>query len=326
MNDQRFFDLSAKRLSATISSQEEDELTQYLEEQPDQRIVFRELENHWNESGKLRLKYTDDPQGAWEKFSGMKSDHQPKTVRWVHFAYRLAAMVVLTVGLGFLFREFGKTEPYHYATFEGEIKWIMLPDSSHIRLNESTLLTVASDFNENDRNVILEGEAFFEIARDENRPFIIETNEAKTHVLGTSFNIRALEEEPQVEIYVVSGKVSFSAGEKELILTKGMAANYNKAGEELALIAESQNALAWHSQTLKFEDTPLGKVFADLEQYFDVEIAVTNENLKNCRFTGEFKKPNLEEILKIISISADITYSKNNNRYTIDGEGCSPVK
>lgn len=325
MNDQKFFDLSAKQLSGTITPEEELELTNYLADQPDQNKAFQELERHWNVSGQLRLKYENDPQTAWEKFSQLKSDHKPKTVRWVHFTYRLAAMVILTIGLGFLFREFGKSEPFYYATFEGETKWVVLADSSRIRLNESSLLTIDGDFNEEKRNVKLKGEAFFEIARDESRPFIIQTDKATTRVLGTSFNIKAIEKEPHVEIYVVSGKVSFSTQQAELILTKGMAANFIKESNLLALDTDEYNALAWHSKTLKFDDAPLDKVFADLQEYFNVDIFMANDKIKNCRFTGEFKEPSLNEVLKVISISASVSFTKENNSYTIQGEGCSPA-
>lgn len=326
MKDNKFFDLCARRLTGSISSEEEVEFAHLLESQPELQRVYSELEKQWNTSGKLRLQYQTNPMDAWEKFSKMKSDHRPKTIRWVHFATRLAAMIILTIGLGFLFRELGKSEPYYYATFEGETKWVTLPDSSKVRLNESTLLTVAEDFNENERNVKLKGEAFFEIARDESRPFIIQTDQAKTRVLGTSFNIRALEEEEQVGIYVVSGKVSFSSAESELILTRGMSANYSKVENQIALDQSSGNVLAWHSENLKFDDTPLSQVFEDLSDYFKVEFSVANNQIYNCRFTGEFKQPDLEEILKVISISADIFYTKNNNSYTISGEGCTPSR
>ncbi|MEP2024968.1 MAG: FecR domain-containing protein [Reichenbachiella sp.] len=326
MKNQIFFDLCAQRLSGTISKEDELVLTQYLEEYPDQLKVYKDLQQQWEISGQLRLKYKADPQLAWEKFSELKSDKPAKTVRWFHFATRLAAMIVLTLGLGFLMREFGKTEPYHYATFEGETKWITLPDSSKIRLNESSLLTVAADFNDEERNVSLEGEAYFEIARDESRPFIIQSNEARTKVLGTAFNIRALEEEQMVEIFVESGKVQFSAKGSELILTQGMAANFNKTSDLLALDLEGNNALAWHSDVLKFEDTPLDKVYADLQSYFDVEFYIANEKINNCRFTGEFNKPKLKEILKVISISTNVSYLEENNRYVISGEGCPSEK
>lgn len=325
MNDQRFFDLCAKRFSGTTTPKEDKELTDLLTENAAYDQAYQELKKQWETSGQLRLKYQTNPQAAWERFTQMKPNHEPKTVRWVHFAYRLAAMIILTIGLGFLFREYGKTEPFYYATFEGETKWVILADSSRIRLNESSLLTVHGDFNEEERNVELKGEAYFEIARDESRPFNIQTGQAITRVLGTSFNIKAKEEESSIDIYVVSGKVSFSTEQDELILTKGMAANFSKESNSLALDTEKQNALAWHSKSLKFDDTPLDQVFADLQEYFDVNISMANNKIKNCRFTAEFKAPNLEEILKIISISANLSYTNNNNRYTIEGEGCSPI-
>lgn len=326
MKSQQFFDLCAQKLSGTISSSDDLKLKQHLDEDPDHQDAFDQLQKQWDISGQLKLDYIADPETAWQKFAEVKSDHQPKTVRWIHFATRLAAMVLLTVGLGFLMREFGKTEPYHYATFEGETKWVTLPDSSKIRLNESSLLTVAGDFNKEERNVSLKGVAYFEIKRDTSRPFIIQSQETTTKVLGTSFNIKAIEEESKVEIYVVSGKVSFQAKNDELILTKGMAANFDKTLERLALNAEPSNDIAWHSNTLKFEDTALDKVFADLMSYFDVEFLITNDKIKNCRFTGEFKSPKLKEILKVIAISTGISFEEDNGRYVVSGDGCPSVQ
>ncbi|WP_420580024.1 FecR family protein [Reichenbachiella sp.] len=326
MNDQKFFDRCAQKLSGALSPEQESKFSIDLEKDPERKEAYHAFEKQWETSGKLKLRYEANPQLAWEKFSELKFDHKPITVRWIHFATRLAAMVLLTIGLGFLIREFGKTEPYHYATFEGETKWVVLPDSSRIKLNESTLLTVASDFNAKERNVSLKGEAFFEISRDESKPFIIHAEGARTQVLGTSFNIRAVEEEPKVEIYVISGKVSFAANEAELILTHGMAANFDKSLDLLALETNQDNALAWHSNALVFKDSPLHQVFADLQDYFEVEIFIANDNIKNCRFTGEFKKPKLEEILKVIAITTGTTHTENKNGYTIQGEGCSPAQ
>lgn len=324
MSDQNFFNQSAKQLSGSLTAEEAKDFQKYLKDNPEKKKHFREFEKQWEISGQLRLKYKSNPQLAWEKFSQIKSDGEPRVIRWVHFATRLAAMILLTIGLGFLIREIGKNEPYHHATFEGETKWVVLPDSSKIRLNEYTLLTVAADFNQEDRNVILKGEAYFEIERDEKRPFIIQTEGTKTQVLGTSFNIRAIEAESQIEIYVVSGKVSFSGGDSELVLTKGMAANFDKSSDRLTMGNNQVNALAWHSNSLKFEDAPLDQVMADLQDYFDVDIFITDQSIKNCRFTGEFKKPELEEILRVISISTGVSFTENNNSYTIKGEGCPP--
>jgi ferric-dicitrate binding protein FerR (iron transport regulator) len=208
---------------------------------------------------------------------------------------------------------------------QNSIVMVALPDGSEVWLNQHSRLTYQDDFNDKNRSVQLEGEAFFEVRKDTQRPFIIQTQQAKVQVLGTSFNVQAYEETNSTEVHVASGLVSISSIENK---TGGIALKPGETGRltngNIAVFREEEdfNALAWKEKRLIFKKTPLNTVFKNLEEYFKIRIAIKNATILQCRFTGSFNQPTLEEIIEALSVSLDLTIAKENDTYVIDGDGC----
>ena len=176
----------------------------------------------------------------------------------------------------------------------------VLPDGSEIAINESSRLTYPKKFVKTERKVILEGEAFFEVKRDEEKPFRVEANDVLITVLGTSFNVRAIQEEKIVEVWVETGKVMVTnPGRTEsIILINGEKGIYNRELDKLEKIIESEpNTLFWKTKTLIFRKTPLNRVFQTLERVYSVTIKVDNQKILNCRLTGRFKNQSIDESL-----------------------------
>lgn len=200
-----------------------------------------------------------------------------------------------------------------------------MPDGSTVQLNENSQLSYINNFV-NNRQLILRGEAFFDVVRDEAHPFSIESEKTMTTVLGTSFNIRAYPNEAFVEVYVATGKVSFSENlghQTPLLLEKENTGTLNKKDWTLQKENTTQsNALAWRSKTLIFEDAPLQNVIADLNRCYGKPIVVQNDKLNNCRFKGTFEQAQLKEILQALEFALDITTEKQDETYLLQGAGC----
>jgi ferric-dicitrate binding protein FerR (iron transport regulator) len=211
-------------------------------------------------------------------------------------------------------------------TDETNQKVVELPDRSKVWLNRNSELLYPESFDGDSRTLYLKGEAFFDVAHDKNKPFIIHSGSSKTKVLGTSFNLRAYSKEDKIELTVVAGRVSFTLADdkEEVIVTAGDVAvliNYNKT------IMQSHNTdpnfLSWKTGELLFDDSPLDQLISSLERHYAVTIAVDRPETLRCRFTGNFHETKIEDIIKVITKATGTTYNFSNGHYIIEGRGCN---
>ncbi|MEM9820415.1 MAG: FecR domain-containing protein [Bacteroidota bacterium] len=209
-------------------------------------------------------------------------------------------------------------------TQAGEKKEWQLPDGSKVWLNENTRIEYAASFQP--RTLKLEGEAFFEVVRKETLDFVIESGNTQTSVLGTSFNLRAYPEEERVELLVNSGKVAFGNIEKTgeaLVLEKGSVGVFDRPSQTLQRLAtKDANAMAWKTEILEFENTPLTTVVPILERYFGTEIQASNPNIMNCHLTGKYTQPNMEQMLMVLSFNLNLEVETQDKGYVLKGAGC----
>lgn len=326
-----YSELLAKKLSGNATADELRQLENWRKEQVDNDDFARNAEELWQMSEKYSDRpFITDKKAAWQAIeSKLDKKEQGRVVQMRPWrkVLQIAAMSVFVIGAYWLWNNSANNttnEFMAFQTYENENKEIELPDGSKIWLNENSSIRYAADFQK--RDVSLNGEAFFEVARMEDSPFEITSGGATTRVLGTSFNIRAYPEEAKVELTVKTGKVAFSAENKEetKILIAGEAANYEKAAKRVveSPVLEA-NALAWQTKKLTFISTPFSQVEKDLERYYDVEIEVKNAALSNCRFKGgTFKKAELSEILELLQITMEWEINKDGTKYIVDGTGC----
>ena len=229
----------------------------------------------------------------------------------------IAASIALLIGAYFFYQNTMVSDEIVIASLE-EIKEITLPDSSKVWLNKHSELSYSKDFET--RDLKLNGEAFFEIKRDESRPFIIYTMETKTTVLGTSFNINS--DDKAVKITVVTGKVAFeninNSVAKKVELVKGELATLDAVSNKIILSDNVDvNFLAWKDQKIIFDETPLAEIEKILEDYFGVEIEIVEKRIYAKRGTGTFVDPTLENVLMVLSHGLGLQYKKVDNKYVI---------
>lgn len=260
-----------------------------------------------------------------EKRPPAKIVHLSKNIR----RWSAAAAVLLGIAAFAWWMKATKLEVPQYVeikTLPHEKKRVTLPDSSHVWLNENSKLAYETRFEK--RHVNLEGEAFFEVERIVERPFEISTGDATTTVLGTSFNVRAYPVEERIEVTVRTGKVAFAqTKEKEtpVLLTPGETGVFDKKAKKVEVaVHELENADAWKTQKLTFDDEKLVQVVNTLERYFDVEIEAANPSLLECAYTSSFEQPDLEGILTVIGTTIGFEFSKKKEgHYVLSGKGCS---
>lgn len=207
---------------------------------------------------------------------------------------------------------------------------IFLSDGSKVKLKEGSKLLYPQSFSGNIREVTLIGEAFFDIAKDKDRPFIIHAGRLTTRVLGTSFNIKAYEEAESSEVSVITGKVVVSvAGDsdadiEEMILVPNQRAVYSKKQKALrhAALQDQVPAESEKKARLVFNETSLEEIIKVLNAYYDVNITLENNKMKRCLITAELTDEPIEVSLTIISKAIGAEYEIKETGIVLSGKSC----
>ena len=232
------------------------------------------------------MRIANQPIGKVVAMSSKKSSS-----RWIGWAS--AAVIALAVGFWFLNNQNGVTSNTLVAeTSYQEKKTVTLNDGTIVWLNGNSQLTYPSTFSDDQRLVQLTGEAFFDVSKFPDKPFIIETTKSKVTVLGTSFNVRSRLAENLTEVVVKTGKVRLEnkEGDKKVELTPNQKGVHDLSANSVTEMEEKDmNELAWHSDRLIFNNTPLNEVLSDLERQFEVEIRLKDTSLSSCKYGGIHK-------------------------------------
>lgn len=211
-------------------------------------------------------------------------------------------------------------------TGKNEKRKIVLPDGSFLWLNESSNIKYPADFEAHERKVILvEGEVYFDIKRDEKRPFLVSAAGTTTKVLGTAFNIRSYSHLQNVQVTVTRGKV---AVEKAIcndtrkvtnVLLPNEQVNVDLKTREFKKVAvNSANSVAWTAGKLLFDNESLGDILAVIENKFDVQVTVADEGIREYRTSAEFVySDSLDHILELLSMANSLNYKLKNDQVLI---------
>jgi ferric-dicitrate binding protein FerR (iron transport regulator) len=246
----------------------------------------------------------------------------------------VAASVAGICYTGYLFRKQldNWIDPVKYEVAEtkgGELKMVQLADATTILLNADSRITYPDHFKGNKREVTLMGEAYFNVAHDKNKPFIVHSGKITTSVLGTSFNVKAYKDDETIKVTVVTGKVGVIAhGNAEkgrtVLLTPDMQAVFTKTSGNLlsSAIGDVSLVTCWGQGKLQYRNAPLTEVLADLQRKYNVVIKADN-NLLNCKLYADFNNLPLQKVLKIMGVLINAHAAKDGNGYRLKGKGCN---
>jgi ferric-dicitrate binding protein FerR (iron transport regulator) len=272
----------------------------------------------------IREKYNSDH--AWNQVNSRISTPDSKTTRFIsnHNFKRFvqfAAMIVVVIGLGLISNKIYNDYLSPYQTIISQAsdsnKTVVLEDGSVVTLNGEAKLVYPRKFNSDTRNVSLEGEAFFDIAKNPTKAFIITAKGAEIKVLGTSFNVIA--NDNKVEVLVESGKVQFSEinnDEESVILEKGDFAVLKENSLNKTLMNDD-NYLSWKTQKMVFRSMPLKDVAKVIERTYRVKVEFESQDIANEEITTTFNQDPLNRVLNNICMSTNLTYEKKGQTITI---------
>lgn len=311
------------------SSREEQEwLMQWKNESVDNHLLFREFELIWANSVKENVDLTIDVESDLDKVHQQLQDSPEKnkrtrsqSVRLFPNLYKIAAVIVIAAGLGITYYFMNTNVPTGYkeiSTRADELREVILADGTQVSINASSTFYYPAIFDENTRKVYLKGEAYFEVAKNKHKPFVIEAEGATTTVLGTSFNVRAFSKEELVTVTVLEGKVAFAAAKGQVTLTAGEKGILDKNKESVSEERNSDpNYIAWKTRKLIFREVELKEVAKTLGNYYHATIKIEDEKLASRTFTSTFDDKTLQDVLEIIKLSLNIKVEKKDGIYML---------
>lgn len=194
---------------------------------------------------------------------------------------------------------------------------VVLDDGTQVWVNAASRLKYPVQFMGKERKVFLEGEAYFVVAKD-SVPFVVSTSRGDIRVLGTTFNVKAYEEEVAMQTTLVEGKVLVAQGEKEIELAPGEQGTVTVNGEMEKRKVDVEEFVGWRTGVYVFRKQALGDIMRDLSRWYGVSVFFQNEDLKQVCFTGNLKRyDTINEFLNVLQRTGDIRYRTNNNTVII---------
>lgn len=179
----------------------------------------------------------------------------------------------------------------------------MLADGSHVWLNTGSSVTYPVAFGKNERKVFVTGEAYFEVAHDASRPFIVKKADMEITVLGTHFNVNAYDDENSIRVTLLEGAVKVKKGHASEMLSPGQQAEVVNTGIAVANTVNTEAVMAWKNGYFHFGNTGIAELMKQLARWYDIDIVYKGE-VPQRAFGGEISRnANLSQILNILNES-----------------------
>lgn len=339
-----YISLIYKDLAKEISSDEKLLLEAWVDADVENSLLVEQLKLIWDnaevddlgispiyvdldaEFNFLKQRLEADERDVKTATPGKISQEKTKMIKLSPRFWGMVAGLALLIGMTWFFSsQYGNGNDFAEIQTGDDAKEILLADGTRIHMNANSSLKYPTTFNGEMREVEFRGEAFFEVAKDSKHPFIIHTPYEEVTVLGTSFNVRAYENEPNSEIAVRTGSVKVNSGLASVILEPNDKAIVDHSSKAMGVEkTESLNELAWHTKSIRFNNTPLSVVFSDLEDFYHVTLKVANASILNCPYTDSFgENDNFETAIQSIATVFGISVKKEDEtHFTLVGGSC----
>ncbi len=316
--------LISKYLAGEVSADEIVALENWVQESVENKDKFNQYKNTWH---LLQPNTSIEVEAAWKKVaSNLFPEVKVIDIHRKRNSFpilKVAAAVLLLVTAGLWLFNPDKNIATKSLVAGNTANIFQLNDGTEVTLNRNSKIEYVKGFNGKERKVSLTGDAFFNVKRNEEKPFIIATQNIEVAVLGTSFYVDSHEENPTIEVTVASGKVSVSTKEEEVILTIGEKGIFNKeTGMLIEILNNDPNYLSWKTKQMTFDDVPLGQVIDKINEVYHADIQFENTKLKNCTITAAFNQQSLHEVLEVISKTLDIQAEEQEQKILLKGKGC----
>ncbi|MDR2968874.1 MAG: DUF4974 domain-containing protein [Tannerellaceae bacterium] len=277
----------------------------------------------WKKSAKYNRSEVFDTELAWIRLNRINQKKQQRRNR-LQFVSGLVAVSLILFVLSLIDRQ--PDIQLCMATEPGNRSEMTLPDGSVVHLNSDSKLTYRYNNREKIREVEFQGEGFFDVAESE-QPFIVKmANNLEIKVLGTSFNLKAYTDDPEVQASLVKGSIEMSSREKKLFMKAGDMVRFDKTANRFETVKGVLNhSYGWLENKLYMEDMPLPEICKYLERNYNVSIFL-QPGLEKKSYNGVIGEENIIDVMKALSRLSDVSYTINGRKISITSKTNQPMK
>lgn len=332
-NNIQNWDLIAKYYAGECNQQESDELLQWRDASKENEQLFNQVRKDIEIINLSKSMNKVNVESAWEKVKNrIQEDEQElpvseeKSTRFILTpVFKYAAAIIIILGIGFFTTKVyqkigGEKITNEYASIAEQGKEIVLPDGSKVVLNAHSTITYPSKFADAERKVKLEGEAFFNVTKNAEKPFIIEAEDAEVRVLGTSFNVNASIPGNKVEVFVETGLVQLTRKNKQndKILINPGDVGILYSNQLVKEKNQNENIIAWKTKEIIFREDNLEEVIQVLNKVYNTEIVCENDDILDLKYTSTFREQEIDSILNVICLTFNLkTEAVNHKIYLV---------
>jgi transmembrane sensor len=336
--ENEYQDIIIKFLAGEADQNEILKLKEWLASNPENRKYFDREADLWQETSYgTRIEFFNEDD-AWDSVKtklGVQGKARDKVtiVNRIHFRlYAVAASVALLTAISAVAlwlsdkRELDKYSSVvtRIETREGERARMTLSDSTEVVLNSGTTLCYNADFNRSDRKVRLSGEAWFDVATNRDKPFVVQLDKLNISATGTKFNVSSFGNEDRIEATLEEGHINLKVeGTLPVELVAGQQAVYfRKTGKILVRDVAIDTYTSWKENKLRFKDTPLEEVLRRVGRKYNVRFELSSPDLLELKYTATFIDESIEEVMQMLSAVSPVKYkitymtSVNDKLYT----------
>ncbi len=307
-----------------ISSQESALLKQWIKENPQKSEELFSLTLLWTKLDTNREVNDEVLSRQWMETS-KKIKSSPQGIRRVLSSYKKYAAIfilgALLPSLAIIYQSFFKEEKLLSQVIQvpfGAKSTVTLPDGTEIILNAGSKLSYDARFGDNARSVFLDGEAYFNVAKDKKKPFLVKTTNVTVKAYGTIFNVKCYKGENIIETTLIEGSIGVQLnnkkGNKEYMLQprEQLIYHYGKdKNSNRLIIAKNTNTqlyTSWINDKIQVRSISLKELIVKLQRKYNVTIHIEDKDLENLKFTGILENETIEQILQALELSASIQY------------------
>ena len=333
MNNDELNNLLKQYLANTISRKNYEALMHHISQSAADHELYKLMQNDWDshageyamgdeQNDVLYQRIIADP-----RFNPTKK-RVDKPVFSIRILSGIAAGLLLFLCIGFVINYYLKraSQPKEIVYQEkiaplGQKTQLELSDGTVIWLNSGSRLKVPLNFIGDKRELYLQGEAYFDVAHDPSRPFIIHTGNVITQVMGTAFNIKAYGS-LELDVTVARGKVSVGLKNRQLgVLTSNRGLSYNSKSNLTREYDTNAAKVRWMYGDLIFDNIKMDEAAKTLERWYNIKITLSDPKVKAYRFTASFlKHENIGQVLEVLRELTHFTYSQQGKKFTIRGQ------
>jgi ferric-dicitrate binding protein FerR (iron transport regulator) len=317
-------ELVIKFLAGEITESEIDVLKSCLDKNVENRCIFNQENELWQESGvKTKLEYFKTDEG-WNNISSKLGfgENRYKSVLIINkYKFRMllaAASVACLIAIGGLTLWLSERQSVKQtvvasttvSTDEGEMAHIFLSDSTQVFMNSGSTLKYDVNYNINERKVNLSGEAFFNVRTNPEKPFVVQLDQMTVSATGTRFNVLSYGNENRIETTLEEGKIQVAIKGQETIEVKSgqQVVYFTKTNKAVVRDVSTETYTSWKENKLRFIDTPFEETLRKIGRKYNVTFQIQNRDLLDLKYTATFIDESIEEVMQMLKAVSPITY------------------